>query len=101
MPKITESTINVIEAVASVAEQLADSKFKIKTSKEFSHAVAHLNNYFETNERQTWLLCSMLALHFENRKKPCRLNKIAHFFAKDIQKAPRQNVQKNFGMDKI
>ena len=80
MPKRVELTMNVIEAVAAVAEKLAGSKLKIKTSKEFSHAVAHLNDYFGTDERQTWLLCAMLALHFENRRKPCRLNTIADFF---------------------
>ena len=69
MPKRVELTMNVIEAVAAVAEKLAGSKLKIKTSKEFSHAVAHLNDYFGTDERQTWLLCAMLALHFENMFK--------------------------------
>ena len=67
MPKRVELTMNVIEAVSAVAEKLAGSKLKIKTSKEFSHAVAHLNDYFGTDERQTWLLCAMLALHFDNR----------------------------------
>ena len=80
MSKVAELSLNVIETVAVVAEKLAGSKFKIKTSKAFSHAVANLNDYFGTNDRQTWLLCAMLSRHFENRRKACRLSTIANFF---------------------
>lgn len=80
MSKVAESALNVIETIAAVAEKLAGSKFKVKASKSFSQAVATLNEYFETNDRQTWLLCAMLSRHFENRRKACRFSTIANFF---------------------
>lgn len=62
MPRNAKLQRNVVKTVAVVADKLEDSQFKIRKSKEFVSAVEYLNEYFDTNECETWLLCVMLAL---------------------------------------
>ncbi len=80
MPKEAKSKMSIIESVGLVAEKLKDSKLKVKKTKAFSETVEKLNEYFGTTDRQTWLLCAMLSLYFENKKQACRFRILANFF---------------------
>ena len=80
MPKVAGLPMNVMETIAAVTDKLEDSCFKIEESDEFSKAVEYLNEYFDTDERTTWMLCAMLALQLENEDGSFMFRGLARFF---------------------
>ena len=80
MPKNAALQRNIVKTVAIVADKLKNSQFKIRKSKEFVSAVEYLNEYFDTNECETWLLCVMLALQVNDGDEGFSFSCLARFF---------------------
>ena len=80
MPKNAKSQRSVVEAISVVADKLKDSQFKIKESTAFLSALDYLNKYFNTNARETQILCAVLCLQVNDEDEDLRLYEVARFF---------------------
>ncbi len=80
MPKNTKLKRNAVEAISVVADKLKDSQLKPKETKEFLSAVDYLNEYFDTSERETKLLCALLSVQVNDDEEDLHFYDIANFF---------------------
>ena len=78
---------NVVKAIAKVSEKLKDSKLKIRKSAELTESVEKLNEYFGTDENETYMLCAIVSYCFDDMEEQCSVRDIARFFDCSIMTA--------------
>ena len=66
----TENTIeqkwNILKTIHSLLDCLVDCKLKPERTPKYQTKLQILNEYFDTNETQTWILCYAIYEHFKS-----------------------------------
>lgn len=72
--------IKVLDSISIITKKLANSKLKIKRTREFLKAEEQLNMYFKTTSGGTWMLCGIISYYFNHMGMPCNFNDLSEFF---------------------
>ena len=77
MEKIEWNILKNIETVKNAAQ---NNQFSLVKTKQVEAALNDLNEYFDTTETQTVILCAAIGFYFEENENQIEYKNLAHFF---------------------
>ena len=76
--------VKVLDSISIITKKLANSKLKIKRTREFLKAEEQLNMYFKTTSGGTWMLCGIISYYFNHMGMSCDFNDLSEFFSAPV-----------------
>ena len=71
---------NILESIEAVRNAAEKNQLSVVKTKDVEKALTNLNEYFNTTETQTIILCAAIGYYFEENGDPCEYKNLARFF---------------------
>ena len=71
---------NILESIEAVRNAAEKNQLSVVKTNDVEKALTNLNEYFNTTETQTIILCAAIGYYFEENGDPCEYKNLAHFF---------------------